>query len=93
MFEFNNDVDRLDKQIADLIIRNFIPESDEVQKLIKRHYELKENFFDLKREAYLSLIRMYEENESTIKTFFEAYHPEMQKIMCAAMRYSAGKNL
>jgi len=91
--EFKNEVDLLDKAIAQLILQGLKPDSSEVQKLIHRHYELQENFFNLTKDAYLALIQMYEDDNGTIKMFFEAYHPTMQEFMCKAMRFYADQNL
>lgn len=90
--DFKNEVDILDKAIAKCISEGSQPECDEVQALIQKHYDLQENFFNLNREAYLALIQMYEEDNATIKMFFEAYHPKMQQFMCEAMKYYANKN-
>jgi len=83
----------LDKAIAKLIAKNAKPESEDVQALIQKHYELQSNFFNLTHDAYLALIQMYEDDDATIKTFFEAYHPKMQKFICEAMRHYATKIL
>ena len=91
--DFKNEVDLLDKAIAKLIEEGLQPESDKVQKLIQKHYELQENFFNLTHDAYMALISMYEEDNSNIKMFFEAYHPEMQSFICKAMRHYANKSL
>jgi DNA-binding transcriptional MerR regulator len=91
--DFKNEVDMLDKAIAKLISKNAKPESEEVQALIQIHYELQSNFFNLTHDAYLALIHMYEDDDATIKTFFEAYHPKMQKFICEAMRHYASKIL
>lgn len=91
--DFKNEADSLNKAIAQLIVQGSEPECDDVQVLIKKHYELQENFSNLNREAYLALIQMYEDDDSTIKMLFEAYHPKMQQFMCEAMRHYANKNL
>ena len=91
--DFKNEVDMLDKAIAKLIAKNAKPESEDVQALIQKHYELQSNFFNLTHDAYLALIQMYEDDDATIKIFFEAYHPKMQKFICEAMRHYATKIL
>lgn len=91
--DFKNEVDMLNKVIAKLISQGTKPESPDVQVLVQKHYDLQDNFFNLSHEAYLALIQMYEDNDSTIKTFFEAYHPKMQKFICEAMRFYANEKL
>ncbi|WP_371220386.1 TipAS antibiotic-recognition domain-containing protein [Orientia tsutsugamushi] len=81
--DFKNEVDMLDKAIAKLIAKNDKPESEDVQVLIQKHYELQSNFFNLTHDAYLDLIQMYEDDDVTIKTFFEAYHPKKCKNLYA----------
>lgn len=91
--DFKNEVDCLDKAIAKLIAQNAKPESEDVQALIQKHYDLQSNFFNLTHDAYLALIQMYEDDDSTIQTFFKAYHPKMQQFICEAMRHYASKIL
>lgn len=91
--DFKNEVDYLDRSIAKLIEQGLGPERDEVQKLIHRHYELQENFFNLTKEAYTALIQMYEDANPEFKKFFEVYHPKMQEFMCKAMKVYADRNL
>lgn len=91
--DFKNEVDFLDKAIAKLIAQNAKPESEDVQALIQKHYDLQSNFFNLTHDAYLALIQVYEDDDSTIQMFFKAYHSKMQKFICEAMRHYANKIL
>ena len=90
---FKNNADELKKKIAKAIEDRLQPESNQVQELINEHYKMQAIFFDLTHEAYLLLICMYEDDVATIKSMFEAYHPEMQSFICKAMRHYADKNL
>lgn len=87
--QFKDEVDHLDMAIAGLIAEGLSPDNDKVQKLVHRHYELQENFFNLTKEAYLALIEMYEADNPEMRKFFQACHPKMREFLCAAMRVYA----
>lgn len=89
--EFKDEVDSLDMAIARLIEDGLSPKDDKVQKLVHRHFELQENFFNLTKEAYMALIEMYEADNPELRKFWHAYHPKMWEFLCEAMRVYAKK--
>ena len=84
--------DQIHKELTDAINSNLSPESDEVQKIIHRHYELQNRFYDLTKEVYIGLTDLYAQHPD-FKKFFDVYHPKMIEYIGKAMRHYAEKNL
>lgn len=84
--------DQIHKELADAINSNLSPESDEVQKIIHRHYEVQNRFYDLTKEVYIGLTDLYAQHPD-FKKFFDAYHPKMIEYIGKAMRHYADTNL
>jgi DNA-binding transcriptional MerR regulator len=84
--------DQIHKELADVINLGLDPESEEVQKIIHRHYELQNRFYDLTKEVYIGLADLYAQHPDFQK-FFDAYHPKMIEYIGEAIRYYADKNL
>lgn len=68
------------------------PESDEVQAIIHRHYNLYGQFYDMTKQIYMELPSLYAEHPD-FKKFFDVYHPRMIEFLGKAMRFYAEKNL
>jgi DNA-binding transcriptional MerR regulator len=84
--------DQIHKELTGAINLNLSPESDEVQKIIHRHYELQNRFYDLTKEVYIGLTDLYAQHPD-FKKFFDVYHPKMIEYIGQAMRHYANKNL
>jgi len=84
--------DQIHKELTDAINSNLSPESDEVQKIIHRHYELQNRFYDLTKEVYIGLTDLYAQHPD-FKKFFDVYHPKMIEYIGKAMRHYADQNL
>jgi DNA-binding transcriptional MerR regulator len=90
--DVKNTGDQIHKELTSAINANLAPESDEVQKIIQRHYDVQNRFYDLTKEVYIGLADLYAQHPD-FKKFFVAYHPEMIEFIGKAMRYYADKNL
>ncbi|MBC3882629.1 TipAS antibiotic-recognition domain-containing protein [Undibacterium sp. LX40W] len=77
------DWDLLYKEIA-LLIDNSSPSSPQVQTLMTRHYSISSRFYPPSQKAYIGLALFYRENPD-MKTFHNAYHPQMVEFLGEAM--------
>ncbi len=84
--------DQIHKELTGTINSNLAPESDEVQKIIHRHYELQNKFYDLTKEVYIGLTDLYAQHPD-FKKFFDIYHPKMIEYISKAIRYYVKQNL
>jgi MerR family transcriptional regulator, thiopeptide resistance regulator len=84
--------DEIHHGLAAAIEKGLLPESDEVQAIIRRHHELQSQFYEMTREVYIGLTEIYAQHPE-FRTFFETYHPRMIEFQAKAMRYYANKNL
>lgn len=67
-------------------------DSDEVQVIIHRHYQMISRFYDPSKEVYIGLTELYAEHPD-FRKFFDVYHPRMIEFIGEAMRFYANKNL
>lgn len=80
------------KQLAESINKELSPESNEVQIIIQRHYQMIECFYQPSKEVYIGLTQLYSEHPD-FRKFFNAYHPTMIEFIGKAMTHYANKNL
>ena len=90
--DVKNTGDQIHKELTNAINSNLAPESEEVQDIIQRHYEVQNRFYDLTQEVYIGLADLYAQHPD-FKKFFDVYHPKMIEYIGKAMRYYAAKNL
>ena len=84
--------DQIHKDLANAINNDLAPESQAVQVIIKRHYELQNKFYTMNKEVYVGLTDLYYQHPD-FKKFFDPYHPNMIEFIGKAMRYYADTNL
>ena len=84
--------DEIHKEIANAIELGLDPESETVQIIIGRHFELQNRFYDMTKDVYIGLTDLYA-NHPDFKKFFDAYHPDMVEYIGVAISYYAEKNL
>jgi len=87
-----NEGDEIHKALASAIEQGLSANSDEVQAIIQRHYEITQRFYDVSRQVYTGLADLYVQHPD-FKKFFDAYHPKMIVFIGEAMRFYADKNL
>ncbi len=90
--DVKNQGDEIHKALAEVMNQGFMPESEQVQAIIHRHYQLQGRFFDLTKEVYIGLTELYAQHPDFQK-FFDVYHPDMIGFIGKAMRLYAEKNL
>ncbi len=84
--------DEIHKALAKAIEQGLKPESEEVQALIHRHYQLQGRFFTITSEVYIGLSELYAQHPD-FKKFFDVYHPKMIEFIGKAIKFYAKKNL
>ncbi|MCB1828233.1 MAG: MerR family transcriptional regulator [Coxiellaceae bacterium] len=84
--------DQIYKDLAVAIEKGLSPENNDVQEIIRRHFELQNRFFDLTKDVYIGLPDLYA-GHPDFRKFFDAYHPEMVEYISQAMRFYAKENL
>jgi MerR family transcriptional regulator, thiopeptide resistance regulator len=90
--DVKNTGDQIYKELTDAINSDLAPECDEVQKIIHRHYEGQNRFYDLTKEVYIGLTDLYAQHPD-FKKIFDVYHPKMIEYISKAIRHYAEKNL
>lgn len=90
--EVKNQGDTIHKELAKAIEQGLKPDSDEVQTIIHRHYQMTERFYTASKEVYIGLTQLYAQHPD-FKKFFDAYHPKMIEFIGEAMQFYAHKNL
>ena len=81
-------------QLVILKKKNAEPQSDEVQRVVRLHYEWLKDFWTPDKESYPALGEMYTEFEW--KKFFDQYdneHPKLARLMADGMKIFAEKEL
>lgn len=79
------------KAVALCMDKELVPKSDEVQKLIHKHYKMTERVHEVNKDVYLSLAQMYCEHPDFTK-WFDKHYPGLAPFIAEAMRvYSYSK--
>lgn len=84
--------DSIHKELTNALERKLKPDSDEVQKIIGRHYELIKKFWAPMSESYAGLGQMYIEHPE-FKEMYAQYHPELAQFLADAMSIYAKRSL
>lgn len=87
-----NQGDELHKDLAKAIEQGLKPDSQTVQAIISRHYQMVAQFYDVSKDVYIGLTELYSEHPD-FKKFFDVYHPKMIDFISEAIRFYANKNL
>lgn len=80
------------KALASAMSRSLTPESQEVQKLTSKHYEIMDRFWNFTKESYLALANYYQ-TEVEMKKVFNPYHANLGEFLASAMRTYAKDKL
>ena len=84
--------DLIHKDLAKAIDSGLSPESEEVQRIIRRHFEMQGKYFDLTKDVYTGLADLYKDHPD-FKKYFDVYHKDMIPFIGKAIKYFAEKNL
>lgn len=90
--DVKNTGDAIHKDLAEAIDKGLSPECEEIQRIIERHYQLQNRFYDLTKEIYIGLTDLYS-GHPDFKKYFDKYHPEMIEYISKAIKYYAENNL
>lgn len=88
--EVKEEGESINFEMAELM--DLSPESEEVQKLIKRHFGWIKNFWAPNAESYKGLGKGYAENPE-FREFYDNYKTGRSGFFCAAMEYYAETEL
>ncbi len=78
--------------LSEYIKAGLSPRDDKVQALIKEHYKMIENFYDVTKDVYTGLAQLYVEHPG-FRKFFDAHNTQLPEFIAEAMRVYAQKNL
>ncbi|WP_428024037.1 TipAS antibiotic-recognition domain-containing protein [Arcobacter sp.] len=87
----HQDWDTLYKKLAEYIDECNV-DNENVQLLMKEHFEIACRFYIPSKEAYIGMGIFYKENED-MKKFHNSYHPKMVDYMGDAIVHYASNNL
>lgn len=85
-------VDGLHREFIDALGKGLSPNSDEVQKIVKGHYQWIQQFYEPTKEVYAGLGDLYNEHPD-FRKMYDSYHPELAEFLKAAMKYFAKEQL
>lgn len=85
-------VDRINREMAEAIREGESPESPRVQRIIRQHYESMTQFYTPTADVYRGLGELYVE-QPEYKKLFDTYHPRLAQFLCDAMRLFADREL
>ena len=88
---FINDIERIMNELVIALEENLMPDSAEVQILLRRHYTWLERTWTPTRESYLGLIQLYQKPE--FREFYDRRHPQLLEFMIEAMKIFAEREL
>lgn len=84
--------DQIHAELVEAINKNLSPSSPEVQKIIKKHYQMTKLFWTPTRESYIGLSQLYASHPDFVK-FYNDIHPKLLEFIMAAMKVFAEKEL
>jgi DNA-binding transcriptional MerR regulator len=86
------DGDAIHKELVIAINNHLTPDSPDVQKIIKKHYEFTKQFWTPTRESYIGLSQLYD-SHSDFRQFYNNIHPELLGFLMEAMKIFAEHEL
>jgi DNA-binding transcriptional MerR regulator len=88
---FIQDMEKIMDALIVTIDKKLLPSSDEVQALMRRHYDWVERTWTPTKESYIGLTQMYQTPE--FRVFYDSRHPELLELMVEAMKIFAEREL
>ncbi len=79
-------------KISDCMEKGLMPTSDQVQRLIKKHHTLTEQFNHASKKVYMALAELYEEH-CEFRKQLDPIHPELASFLAQAMKTFATREL
>ncbi len=90
--ENKREADGVYADLVSAINNQLSPSSPEVQKLIKKHYQMTTNFWTPTKQSYIGLSQLYGSHPDFIK-FYDDLHPKLLKYLAEAMKVFAEREL
>lgn len=90
--QMKKDGDELYKQLADALKAKLKANSQTVQALVGKHFQLVKRVYNPTKEVYIGLGQLYIEH-ADFRKFFDPYHPELPEFLAEAMKIYAEKEL
>ena len=84
--------DKIHAELVEAINNHLSPSSPEVQKTIKKHYQMTTIFWMPTRETYIGLSQLYSSHPDFVK-FYNDLHPKLLKFLTEAMKIYAEREL
>ncbi|CAN3979049.1 hypothetical protein KPATCC21470_1673 [Kitasatospora purpeofusca] len=84
----HQDWDVLYREITVFLNDGALPGDQEIQELVRRHFDIVCRFYIPSREAYVGMSLFYAEDEA-MRAFHDSYHPGMVDFLGAAIRVFA----
>lgn len=84
--------EELNKAFVEALEKRLKPHYPEVQKLVRKHFELISLFWTPTKETYADLGQLYIEHPD-FRTYYAAYHPELAQFLADAMKTFAEQEL
>lgn len=86
------EADNIHAELVAAIKNHLSPSSPEVQKIIKKHYQMTTLFWTPTRESYIALSELYASHPDFVK-FYNDIHPKLLTFIMEAMKIFAEKEL
>ncbi len=80
------------KELVNCIEKGLEPNSDAVQRIIKKHHIFIEQLQNATQEVYVAMAQLYQEHPEFRKQL-DPFHPQLAEYMAQAMREFADQNL
>lgn len=90
--ENKREADKIHAELVSAINNHLDPSSAEVQKLIKKHYQMTTIFWTPTRETYIGLSQLYCSHPDFVK-FYDEIHPKLLQYLMEAMNIFAERKL
>ncbi|MFJ9811079.1 TipAS antibiotic-recognition domain-containing protein [Streptomyces sp. NPDC101158] len=84
----HQDWDVLYREITVFLDGGCLPGDEQVQELVRRHFDVVCRFYVPSREAYVGMSLFYAEDEA-MRAFHDSYHPRLVEFLGAAIKVFA----
>lgn len=84
--------DKIHDELVEAINKHLSPSSNEVQQIIKKHYQMTTIFWTPTRESYIGLSELYCSHPDFVK-FYNNIHPKLLDFLMEAMKVFAEHEL
>ncbi|MFB7837714.1 TipAS antibiotic-recognition domain-containing protein [Streptomyces sp. NPDC056056] len=86
--QVHQDWDVLYREIIASLEGGSLPEDEQIQELVRRHFDIACRFYIPSRQAYVGMSLFYAEDQA-MRAFHDSYHPDLVAFLGAAIRLFA----